>query len=699
MKNILTTLKDYKWQIILVLILLVIQAYCNLALPTYTSDIVNVGIQQNGIESLIPISIKESDYSLVKSFLTENQKTTLDKAYTYEEKKGQYNLEKISEEEKKELEDILLYPLFITLNKDKLNNTSENMQVDMKNLPQLVEKLKSEYKGNESFISQGIISSLKDYYESMDIDVEKMRMDYIYKTGGYMIAITAVAMVITILSVYLSSKVSAYFSRDLRNKAINKVMSFESEEIKEFSSSSLITRCTNDIVQVQMLITVFLRIIIYAPIMGIGAMTKVIGSSMGWVIALAVFLILTLMLVLFVVVVPKFKKFQDLLDRLNLVCRETISGLPVIRAFANEKEEEKRFEKANNNLTKNGLFINRAMAIMSPTLTFIMNGISILIVWVGANKIDAGTMQVGTMIAFITYTMQIIMAFLMVSMVAIMMPRATVSIKRISEIFNKDIKVKDKEVTEKFDKEKIGEIEFKDVYFRYPDATEDVLRNISFKATKGTTTAFIGSTGSGKSTLINLIPRFFDATNGKIIIDGKNIKDVKIKDLRDKIGYVPQKGQLFSGTIESNIAFGQKKKDKNLIEEAARISQSLEFINSTDEKFERPISQGGTNVSGGQRQRLSIARAIAKDPEIYIFDDSFSALDYKTDATLRKELNKTTKDKTVFIVAQRISSVMHADQIIVLDEGEIVGKGTHEELLKTCEVYKEIKISQLGSEE
>lgn len=700
MKEILKTLKNYKWQIIIVLILLFIQAYCNLALPSYTSNIVDIGIAQKGVENIVPEVIRKSEYETLYKLLNKEEKQILSKNYTYIEKndKKYINEYKILKEEPvyilkkhnniEELEEILLYPLFTLAGKNKLAEINKETIIE----------LKETYNDNETLLKSMIASYILEEYEEIGLDLKKLEMTYIYKTGGIMIIIAVISLLVTGLTVYLSSKISAFFSRDLRKKLLTKIMNFESEEINEFSTASLITRCTNDVVQIQTLLTVFLRIIIYAPIIGIGAMTKVIGSSMGWVIGVAVFLILIMMTILFIVVVPKFKLFQDLLDKLNLVSREILSGLSVIRAFANERHEEKKFEKANEDLTKNGLFVNRAMAIMNPALTLIMYTISIIIVWVGADKINLGELQVGTMIAFITYTMQIITAFLMVSMVAIMLPRAMVSVKRISEIFNKKINIKDKTKTDDFDSKIKGQIIFENVYFKYPNSDEYILKNINFKAEKGTTTAFIGSTGSGKTTLINLIPRFFDVTSGQIKIDGQNIKNVKIKELRNKIGYVPQKSILFSGTIKTNINFGQKKQSDKKIEEAARISQSLEFINMEKEKFERPISEKGNNVSGGQRQRISIARAIANDPEIYIFDDSFSALDYKTDSMLRKELKKSSKDQTIIMVSSRIASIMNADQIIVLDEGEIVGIGTHEELLKTCKIYKEIKESQLGGE-
>lgn len=524
-----------------------------------------------------------------------------------------------------------------------------------------------------------------------------MSMSYIKTTGIKMILVAILAMGITVLSVFISSKVSTMFSRDLRKKLVEKIVSLETSDLNNFSSASLITRCTNDITQVSSVVTMILSVVLFAPIIGIGAITKVVGSPISWIIVLAVSLVLILILTSFMLLSPKFKKYQDLLDRVNLVSRESLTGLPVIRAFANKKFEENKFDKANNDLTSNALFIDIVWSLSMPTLTFIMNGVAILIIWVGAYKVSSFAMQVGDLIAFITYTMQIISSFLMMSMSAIMIPRSFVSIKRISEIFNTKSTITNKEKTKKI--VNIDYLEFKDVYFRYNNATEDVLRNISFIAKKGTTTAFIGSTGSGKSTLINLIPRLYEVTSGSILINNVDIRDISISDLRSNIGYVPQKGKLFKGTIMSNLAFGQKKKNIKLIEESCKLSESMEFINETQEKFNREISEGGSNVSGGQKQRLSIARALAKDPSILIFDDSFSALDFKTDAKVRKNLKTISKDKMIFIVAQRISSVINADNIIVLNDGEIVGCGTHEELLKTCPIYKEIKVSQLGGEE
>lgn len=551
----------------------------------------------------------------------------------------------------------------------------------------------------ESVVKQYAINRVKEEYKAVGLDIEKVQMKYIAKTGLKMLGITLVSALITICNSYLISRLSSAFAKELRSKVVKKVMSFSNEEFESLSASSLITRTTNDIQQIQMLIVMLMRVVVYAPIIGIGAFLKVKDSSMAWVIGVALVAILAVILVLFFVAVPNFKKVQELLDRVNLVSREILTGLPVIRAFATEKYEEKRFDKANKDLTKVNLFVNKVMSVMMPTMMFIMNAICILIIWVGADRIDNATIQIGDLMALIQYSMQIIMAFLMISMVSIMMPRALISIKRIVEVLNKEVTVKDPIKPKKFNEKTKGKVEFRDVYFRYPDAEEDVLRNINFTVNKGETVAFIGSTGSGKSTLINLVARFFDVTGGKILVDECDIKDVKIKDLREKIGFVPQKGVLFSGTIASNLKLGNEKLTEEEMKRVAQISQSLEFIDKKEDGFDSPISQSGTNVSGGQKQRLAIARAIAKNPEIYIFDDSFSALDFKTDAKLRKALKEYTKDSTILIVAQRISSIMNADKIIVLEQGEIVGMGTHNELLKNCEVYKEIASSQLGEEE
>ena len=727
MRQIFKTLKKYTWQILLVILLLFLQANCNLELPNYTSKIVDVGIQQGGIEDNVLEVIRESEYNKLLLFMDNDEKNIINNSYVKIEKNDSnyidkysvlsnesiYLLKDIDNDSKNTLSTVLNYPIIMVelleSNNESLvsilGNGLDFINIDITSLSNselenIISNTKEKILSLESsIIEQYTINYVKNEYVAVGVDLESHQLNYIIKTGLIMLGFSIIAMILTISSTYLSTRIATNFSRDLRSKVTNKVMSFSTKEFEDFSTASLITRTTNDIQQVQMLTVMCLRMVIYAPIMGIGAFVKVSGSSMAWVIGLAITMIFTLVVVMFSLAVPKFNLVQKLLDKLNLVSREIITGTPVIRAFGNEKYEEQRFDKANMNLTKTNLFVNRLMSLMMPSMMFIMNSVSILIIWVGSSKVDMGTMQVGSLIAFISYTIEIIMSFLMISMISIMIPRSFVSLKRIGEVLNKEVSIKNKEKTISFPKDQKGTVEFKDVYFRYPDAEEDVLQNISFKATKGTTTAFIGSTGSGKSTLINLIPRLYDVTGGKILIDGVNIKDVDLKELRSKIGFVPQKGILFTGTIKSNIAFGKNRITEEELEKAAKISQSLEFINEKEDKFNSVISQGGTNVSGGQRQRLSIARAIALNPEIYIFDDSFSALDYKTDAKLRKELNKNTKDSTILIVAQRISTVMKADQIIVLDNGSIVGIGKHEELMENCDVYREIALSQLSKEE
>lgn len=742
MKKVFKVLKKSIIPILTVIILLFFQAMCDLALPDYTADIVNVGIQQGGIEDSVLevmdtntrnsllLFMNEDNQNIVKgsySLISKDNLSNIDykkylKKYPDLKDKNLYIINDLTYEERDKLANISIYPLILVSmmadNNDLTKYLPEEFKQMQEDIPEgmtmidiinvLPQEKRIEMVNNikeklgsveENIVDQMGITLVKSKYEQLNINTKQIQINYIVKVGFKMIALAFMAMAIAILTTYMSSRIAARFSKELRSDVINKVMKFSNKEYNEISTASLITRCTNDIQQIQMLLVMMLRIVIYAPIMGIGALTKVSGNSMSWIIALAVLVIISVVIILFSIVMPKFKIVQKLIDKLNLVSREILNGLPVIRAFATEKYEEQRFDKANKDLTKLNLFVNRIMMGMMPMMMFIMNGVSILIVWVGSSKVDAGTMQVGNLIAFITYTMQIIMSFLMISMMSIMLPRAWVSVKRVGEIFDKDISIKDKEITKDFDSKQKGVVEFKDVYFRYPDAEEDVLQNISFKARPGTTTAFIGSTGSGKSTLINLIPRFFDVTGGKILVDGVNIKDVKLKDLKRKIGYVPQKGILFSGTIASNIRLGNDNLTDADMKKVSKIAQALDFIEEKEENFDSPISQGGNNVSGGQKQRLAIARAIAMNPDIYIFDDSFSALDYKTDSMLRTSLAKYTKNSTILIVAQRISTIMHADQIIVLDQGEIVGIGTHKELLKSCEVYREIAYSQLSKEE
>ena len=587
-----------------------------------------------------------------------------------------------------DLENIDMFTLLESIPKQQKDTMIEEMDKKLVDLP-------------DAMISQGAVSFVKSEYEKIGIDTGNLQTKYIINTGLIMIGITILGVIAAILVGFLASRVGASLGRTLRSKTFEKVMKFSSKEMTEFSTASLITRSTNDIQQIQMMTVMMLRMVFFAPFMALGGIYKVLNTntSMTWIIGVAVLGVVVIVIILFTTVMPKFKVLQNLVDKLNLVTREILTGLQVIRAFSTEKFEEDRFDKANKDLTKVNMFVNRIMSCMMPAMMLIMNAISVLIVWVGSQNIDTGAMQVGDMMAFIQYTMQIVMSFLMISMISVMLPRAAVSANRINEVLEKEIVIKEDNVPEKFDEDKKGMVEFKNVSFKYPDADEEILHDINFIAKPGQTTAFIGSTGSGKSTLINLIPRFHDVTQGEILVDGHNIKNVSIHDLRDKIGYIPQKGILFSGTINSNLKYGKKDANEEDVEKAARIAQALDFINDKEDKFESEISQGGSNVSGGQKQRLSIARAIAKDPEIFIFDDSFSALDFKTDAKLRKALKEEIKDSTILIVAQRISTILDAEQIIVLDEGRVVGKGTHKELLKNCEIYKEIALSQLSKEE
>ena len=751
MLKLIKYLKKSVVPIVVIFALLVVQAICDLSLPDYTSKIVNVGIQQGGVENATPKVIRKSEMDKLILFMNEEDKnevlnnyTLLDKDSLSSDELDQYKakypeiqneaLYELNTKNKKSIENLSTIfgkPILVVSGLESDNDQVKGMEEQMlsKLPPQMLkaatvdgkvdvfkvfsmmpkeqlDELKNEFNSKfpdmaESIITQSAVSYVKAEYDSIGIDTGKNQNNYILLSGAKMLGIALVSMVATVMVGLLAARVAASLGRDLRSNVFRKVMRFSNTEMDKFSTASLITRSTNDIQQIQMLMVMLLRVVFYAPIMGIGGVIKVFNTnnSMSWIIALAVGIIMLIVAFLFAVVMPKFKLVQKLVDKLNLVTREILTGLPVIRAFSTEKHEEERFDKANNDLTKTNLFVNRVMTCMMPLMMLVMNCITILIVWVGAHNIDSGAMQVGDMMAFIQYTMQIIMSFLMISMVSVMLPRALVSVNRIDEVLVTDLTIKEAEKPEGFDYNKKGTVEFKNVSFKYPNAEEDVLSNISFTAKPGETTAFIGSTGSGKSTLINLIPRFYDVTEGEILVDGVDIRKVSQHELREKLGYVPQKGVLFSGTIESNLKYGNVNATEEQVKKAAEIAQATEFIDTKPEKYKTEISQGGTNVSGGQKQRLSIARAIAKDPEIYIFDDSFSALDFKTDAALRRALKKEVVDSTVLIVAQRISTILHADQIIVLDEGKIVGKGTHKELLKNCEVYRQIASSQLSKEE
>lgn len=598
-------------------------------------------------------------------------------------------LENTPEEQRQVLNSMSLTDIIKTMPEEQRNKIIEEIDNKLDQMP-------------DTIINQAAIANIKSEYEEIGMDTEKIQNNYIFISGLKMLGVALVSMVSAVVIMLLSSRVAANLGRILRDKVFKKVLSFSSSEMREFGVASLITRNTNDIQQIQNLITMLFRVVIYAPIIGIGGFFKVISNkanSMAWIIGLAIVTIVAIVMILFIVAMPKFKKLQDLIDKLNGVAREILTGLPVIRAFNKEKSEEERFDKANLDLMKANIFVNRAMSIMMPSLMFIMNGITILIIWSGGHGVNQGSMQVGDMMAFIQYTMQIVMAFLMISMISIMLPRASVSAKRINDVLETESSIKNAKETKALDKNKKGYVEFKDVSFRYPDADTEILNDITFTAKPGEVTAIIGSTGSGKSTIVNLIPRFYDVTGGELLIDGVNIKDINIKTLRDIIGFVPQKGVLFSGTIESNIKYSDKDMSDERMIEAAKIAQAEEFILSKNEKYNSEIAQGGNNASGGQKQRLSIARAIAKDPEIFVFDDSFSALDFKTDVKLRTALSEKTKDKTVIIVAQRISTILNADQIIVLDDGKIVGIGKHEDLMENNETYREIALSQLSKEE
>nr|WP_300305252.1 ABC transporter ATP-binding protein [uncultured Anaerostipes sp.] len=711
-------LKKAYLPVICIIVLLVMQALCELSLPTYTSDIVNVGIQQGGIEDAVPEAMREQTFQGLAAVMDEDDAEEMKDAYElYSEeqvadseyssyKDGRLYVRKdLSSDEREDLDQSMARAMII-LSSQMAKQIAANPQAaaqlsdDQKQMMQQMENMDVNDMP-DSIISQAAITFVETEYREIGIDLDSIQTRYLLKTGGIMIGIAFLSMTAAVLVTLASARLAARLSRVLRDKIFKKVMDFTNSEFDRFSTASLITRSTNDIQQIQLFMTMMFRIVVYAPLLGIGGIIKVLNTNatMTWTIALGVVAIMLVIFILFKVAMPKFKILQKLIDRLNLVTREILTGLSVIRAFSTEKHEEERFDEANKNLMKTNLFVNRAMTFMMPVMMLIMNGMTVLIVYAGAGNIDAGNMQVGDLMAFIQYAMQIIMAFLFISMVSIMMPRAQVAAERVNEVLDTDIMIKDPEEPKKFLPEKKGEVEFKEVYFCYPDADEAVLHNISFVAPAGKTTAFIGSTGSGKSTLINLIPRFFDVTRGSILVDGQDIRDVKHADLCEKIGYVPQKGVLFSGTIESNLKYGKEDATEEEIRRAARIAQATDFIEEKEEKYQSPIAQGGSNVSGGQKQRLSIARAIAKDPEIYIFDDSFSALDYKTDVTLRSALQKETKGSTTLIVAQRISTILHADQIIVLDEGNIVGKGTHEELLQTCPVYQQIAKSQLSEDD
>lgn len=748
MLKVLKNLEKSFWSVVAIVILLCVQAQADLRLPDYTSKIVNVGIQAGGIENAVPqIVSKEnmesmlmfsnnkeeilSNYTLAGENLTEREEKIV-KKYIGKDKEispnSMYILKDIEKEQQESLSKEMTTPLleYTTIsNEETANKIKESMlakvpeqqkvYLQSKSLEEILQVIPESQRKeilsqfttkinemSDSIKEQAAVASVKQIYKNANIDTDKIQNDYIFMAGMQMLGIALISMTSAITIMLLSARVAAKLGKTLREKVFTKVLSFSNEELNKFSTASLITRSTNDIQQIQQLITMLFRVIVYAPIIGIGGFIKVLtnsDNSMAWIIGVAILAILFIVATLFIIAMPKFKKLQDLTDKLNLVSREILTGLPVIRAFNTEKKEEKRFEGANKDLMKVNVFVNRAMSMMMPLLMLVMNVIAVLIVWVGGHNVEQGVTQVGDMMAFIQYTMQIVMAFLMISMISIMLPRASVSANRINEVTETIPSIKDKKQTRKFDTNKKGLVEFKNVSFRYPDADTEILEDINFIAKPGETTAIIGSTGSGKSTVVNLLPRFYDVTGGELCIDGVNVKDVSQKDLRDIIGFVPQKGVLFSGTIESNIKYSDENMPDERMIKAAEIAQATEFIENKEKKYKEEIAQGGSNVSGGQKQRLSIARALAKDPEIFVFDDSFSALDLKTDVALREALAEKTENKTVIIVAQRISTILNADQIIVLEEGKVVGIGTHEELMKNNETYRQIALSQLSEEE
>ncbi len=761
MKRIFKSILPYWKSVILIFVFLLLQAYCDLSLPQYTSNIIDTGIQNGGIEHAMPELITSDEFEKAVVFMSDDEEEHFRSVYEKEDDNYRLKVTKNSELDKLDDEFSMAFIMnnqmsaveesqfkqqmasFMGVDEQIVNNmTTQQLAAQLGIQLETFTRQQEDSDGNmtdvtcvdmrtifEAMVTSGKMTkdniiSIRNYMEekfssvgstmlksmgvayakSMDskagLDMDKIQSSYLLSSGLKMIAMALLMAAATVIVGLIASRIGAGIGRDLRSSVYGRVMKFSNAEMDKFSTASLITRTTNDIQQIQMVIVMMLRMILYAPILGIGGIVKVFntGAGMEWIIGLAVLIILGIVMILMVVAMPKFKLMQKLVDAVNLVSREILTGLSVIRAFRREEKEEQRFDEANKKLTKTTLFTNRVMTFMMPLMTFIMYGITVLIVWVASNKIDDGTLQVGAMTAFITYTMQIVMSFLMLTMMSIMLPRSAVAADRIDEVLKTESSIKDTDSPEKLENVK-GVLEFNDVSFKYPGSDENAIADISFKAEPGKTTAIIGSTGCGKSTLVNLIPRLYDVTQGSITLDGHDIRNITMKDLREELGYVPQKGILFSGNIASNLRFGKEDATDEQIEEAAQIAQATEFIESKNARYETPIAQGGTNVSGGQKQRLSIARAIAKNPKVYIFDDSFSALDLKTDAALRKALASKVGDSTVIIVAQRISTILHAEQILVMDEGRIVGRGTHSELLENCEVYRQIAKSQLSEKE
>lgn len=716
--QIIKNLKPYWKSILIIVLLLIVQAYCDLALPDYTSKLIDTGIQNYGIEHCSPLQIPEKAYTVIKGFMDEDDVAVWEKYYEQSDD-GIYHMTDDGKDHIDEIDQACMEPMmmyyypYTMVDSDEDNQLKQMLAASGMTLDELPPEMWSQMgtqmkqmidsmrdsMGDDMMMSSAITCT-RTCYDSMDYNYKDIQMSYLKRVGVEMILMTLLMVASAILTGLVAARVAAGVGCDLRESIFKRVISFSDAEINRFSTASLITRSTNDVQQIQMVTVMLLRMVLYAPVLAVGGIIKVVesGASMGWVIVVAVAGILVVLGVLMAIALPKFKIMQDLVDRVNLVSREILTGIPVIRAFGREKFEEERFDKANKDLTKTSLFVNRVMTFMMPVLMFIMYAVTILIEWVAAHRIDSGELQVGSMTAFITYTMMIIMSFLMIGMLSVMLPRAGVAADRIKEVIDTESTICDKPDCKELEAVK-GVVRYEHVSFAYPGADEDVLTDLDFEARPGETTAIIGSTGCGKSSLVQLMPRFYDVTGGKITIDGTDIRDVSIESLRENIGYVPQKGVLFSGTIASNIRFGAEDASDEQMKKAAAIAQATDFIEEKDKQYDSSISQGGTNVSGGQKQRLAIARAVARNAKIYIFDDSFSALDFKTDVAVRKALREDMTDSTVFIVAQRVSTILHADQILVLDEGKIVGKGTHKELMENCPVYEQIARSQLSEKE
>lgn len=716
--QIIKNLKPYWKSVLIIVLLLIVQAYCDLALPDYTSKLIDTGIQNYGIDHCSPLQIPEKAYTLIKGFMDEDDVTVWEKYYEQSDD-GIYRMTDDGKDHIDEIDQACMEPMmmyyypYTMVDSDEDNQLKQMLAASGMTLDELPPEMWSQMgtqmkqmidsmrdsMGDDMMMSSAITCT-RTCYDSMDYNYKDIQMSYLKRVGVEMILMTLLMVASAVLTGLVAARVAAGVGCDLRESIFKRVISFSDAEINRFSTASLITRSTNDVQQIQMVTVMLLRMVLYAPVLAVGGIIKVVesGASMGWVIVVAVAGILVVLGVLMAIALPKFKIMQDLVDRVNLVSREILTGIPVIRAFGREKFEEERFDKANKDLTKTSLFVNRVMTFMMPVLMFIMYAVTILIEWVAAHRIDSGELQVGSMTAFITYTMMIIMSFLMIGMLSVMLPRAGVAADRIKEVIDTESTICDKPDCKKLEAVK-GVVRYEHVSFAYPGADEDVLTDLDFEARPGETTAIIGSTGCGKSSLVQLMPRFYDVTGGKITIDGTDIRDVSIESLRENIGYVPQKGVLFSGTIASNIRFGAEDASDEQMKKAAAIAQATDFIEEKDKQYDSSISQGGTNVSGGQKQRLAIARAVARNAKIYIFDDSFSALDFKTDVAVRKALREDMTDSTVFIVAQRVSTILHADQILVLDEGKIVGKGTHKELMENCPVYEQIARSQLSEKE